>query len=85
MFCCSDFSVSSGVLEAPKRLSDVKMVNREEDVYVLAYLHHELCLLLRSSWIQLNSGLPRSALVTSVSLSRGVMMVGSMFETVVRV
>jgi hypothetical protein len=43
---------------------------------MMVYLHHVVCSLLRSSWSQSSSGLPRSALVTRVSLSLGVRMVG---------
>jgi hypothetical protein len=41
------------------------------------YLHQALCSLLRSWWIESNSGLPRSAEVTSVSFKREVVIVFS--------
>lgn len=45
-------------------------------------LQNELCLLLRKSWIQLNSGLPRSAVVTRVSLRRGVVIIESILFSI---
>jgi hypothetical protein len=41
------------------------------------YLHQELCSLLRSSWIQVNSWEPRGAEVRRVRVRRGVEIVGS--------